>query len=74
MNDHTPKTESPLRLALSRTDCAKALGCGMRLIDELIAGRRANRFPVLYVNSKPLIPVRELQDWLASQVTEGRKQ
>ena len=55
------------KLALTRTECAPAMGVGIRMVDQLIAGRRGSGFPVAYVGSKPLIPVGPLQDWLARQ-------
>ena len=63
------------KLGLTRAECARAMGVGIRMIDELIAGRRGNGFPVVYIGAKPIIPVRELQDWLARQakVTDIRQ-
>ena len=55
------------RVALTRAECARALGVSPRTIDQLIAGRRGNGFPVVYVGAKPLIPVEQLRQWLADQ-------
>ena len=55
------------KLALTRTECARAMSVGIRTVDQLIAGRRGNGFPVAYIGSKPLMPLGPLQDWLARQ-------
>lgn len=65
-SEKKPASSIP-KLSLSREECAVALGVGIRKIDELIAGRRGNRFPVVYLGTKPVFPVRELSDWLAGQ-------
>ena len=54
-------------MALSRTQCATAIGVSPRKIDELIAGRRGNGFPVVHLGSKPVIPVDLLRNWLAEK-------
>ena len=59
------------RLSLSRREAAPALGLSIRALDVLIAGRRGNKFPVAYVGSRPLIPVRELVQWLSDQADGG---
>ena len=55
------------KLGLSRIQCAASLGVSPRKVDELIAGRRGNTFPVAYIGSKPIVPVHLLRDWLAEQ-------
>lgn len=59
--DLTPK------LALTRQECADSLGVGIRTVDQLIAGRSGNGFPVIHVGSKPLVPVAALEAWLAER-------
>jgi len=60
-------------LALSRTQCATAIDVSPRKIDELIAGRAGNGFPVVYLGRKPVIPVDLLNAWLAQQVKGGMR-
>ena len=67
MMDPTAPSNTVPKLALTRAECAQAIGVGIRTVDQLIAGRRGNGFPVAYVGTKPVIPVRELEDWLARQ-------
>ena len=77
IDDPSTKPATPVRtvsvpkLALTRNEAAKALSCGIRSVDQLIAGRRGNGFPVAYVGTKPLIPVNELKAWLAKQAGKG---
>ncbi len=68
MTDLTPRADPIPKLALNRLEAKVAMSVGIRMIDQLIAGRRGNGFPVVYLGSKPVIPVRELQEWLAKQV------
>jgi len=63
----------PLVLALDRQACAKSMGVGIRLVDSLIAGRQANGFPVVYINTKPVVPVDSLRRWLAEQTKGGNR-
>ncbi len=56
------------KLALTRHECAQALGVSSRTVDQLIAGRAGNKFPVVHVGTKPLVPVDQLRTWLAAQV------
>jgi len=65
--------EAVPRVGLSRVECARALGCGTRMIDTLIAGRRGNGFPVAYCGRKPIIPVDLLRDWLRDQAKGARR-
>jgi len=67
----TDRTGTP-KLALSRTQCATAIDVSPRKIDELIAGRAGNGFPVVYLGRKPVIPVDLLNAWLTQQVKGGR--
>ena len=67
----TDRTGTP-KLALSRTQCATAIGVSPRKIDELIAGRTGNGFPVVYLGRKPVIPVDLLNAWLAEQAKKKR--
>lgn len=55
------------KLSLSRAECAMAMGVGIRMVDQLIAGRRGNGFPVTYVGSKPVMPVDDGCRWLSEQ-------
>jgi len=59
-----------LRLTLNRPETALALGIGIRKVDELIAGRRGNGFPVVHLGRKPVVPVDELRKWLAEQTKQ----
>ncbi len=64
----TPDHSEPVpKLALTRVECAEALGVSPRTVDQLIAGRRGNGFPVAHVGAKPLVPVDQLRQWLAAQ-------
>jgi len=63
----------PLVLALDRRACAKSMGVGIRLVDSLIAGRRGNGFPVVYINTKPVVPVDALRRWLVEQTKGGSR-
>ena len=63
---NTGRAEIP-KLALSRTQCATAISVSPRKIDELIAGRAGNGFPVVYLGRKPVIPVDLLRNWLAEK-------
>ncbi|MBH06999.1 MAG: hypothetical protein CMJ20_11835 [Phycisphaeraceae bacterium] len=71
MSDHTPTLDAGridiTKIALSRTQCAAAICVSPRKIDELIAGRRGNGFPVVHLGRKPVIPVDLLKTWLAEQ-------
>ena len=67
----TDRTGTP-KLALSRTQCATAIGVSPRKIDELIAGRTGNGFPVVYLGRKPVIPVDLLNAWLSEQAKKKR--
>ena len=72
----TLATHSPAaidKLALTRTECAPAMGVCVRTIDKLIADRASNGFPVCYVGKKPLVPIRPLEDWLARQSAEVKR-
>jgi len=55
------------KLALSRKECAYAIGMSTRKIDELIAGRLGSGFPVVYFGTKPMVPIDPLCKWLAEQ-------
>lgn len=66
-SDHDSSAVIP-KLAYNRREAAVAMGVGIRKIDELIAGRRGNGFPVIHLGKKPLVPVAQLEDWLAEQV------
>ena len=61
---------TPQRLALTRTEAAKAIGVSPRTIDSLIADR-ANAFPLLRIGSRVLIPVGLLEIWLAEQAKKN---
>ena len=67
-NNGSETTGLSQRVSLTRIEAAKALGVCPRMIDTLIAGRRANAFPVMYVGRKPLVPVDLLKAWAAEQV------
>ena len=68
----TDRTGIP-KLALSRTQCATAIGVSPRKIDELIAGRTGNGFPVVYLGRKPVIPVDLLNAWLTQQAKSHKR-
>lgn len=59
------------RLALRPAEAAKALGIGRRKLWSLTADR-ASAIPHVHLGTAVVYPVRELMDWLASQV-EGAK-
>ena len=70
MKEPTPESQSTndvTRVALNRLHGAEAMDISPRLLDGLIAGRRANGFPVVYLNSKPIIPVDLLREWLRKE-------
>lgn len=58
------------RLALRASQAAKALGISPRLLATLVAEKRV---PHVRINSVLLFPVRELQDWLTSQIGKEGK-
>ena len=64
--DEPGRTAAP-KLALTRIECADSLGVSPRKIDELIARRRGSGFPVVYLGTKPVVPVHLLRDRLAKQ-------
>ena len=77
-NGHIASTSTALRsetdhraprLALSREEAAYAISVSPRLVDSLIADRSSG-FPVRRVHNRVVIPVRELTEWLAAQVTD----
>ena len=75
MNKKPPAPDRPPvpKLALSRTECGPAIGVCTRKIDDLIAGRRGNSFPVVYIGTKPVIPVDLLRNWLAQQAKGAKR-
>ena len=73
MTDDAAPDQPVPKLALTRTECAQAMGVGVRSIDTLIAGRRGNGFPVCRVGNKPIIPVGPLRDWLARSTNRARQ-
>lgn len=62
MTDQAPPIP---KLGLTRTECAKAMGVGVRMVDHLIAGRRDTGFPVCFIRTKPIVPTEGLVAWLA---------
>jgi hypothetical protein len=58
------------RVALTRDETAGAMGVSVRLVDELIAGSPANGFPVCRINSRVVIPLDLLRDFLRDRATE----
>lgn len=65
---HT-KTPS-IVLALRAREAAKALGISPRLLATLVAQKRV---PHVRVNKALIFPIRELQDWLTSQIGKEGK-
>lgn len=57
-------------LALSIPDAAKATGYGINTIRDHI---ELGNLTVRYANSKPVIPVSELETWLRNLPTETPK-
>lgn len=53
------------KLALRSREAAKAIGISPRLLATLVAEKRV---PHIRINSVLLFPIRELQDWLTSQI------
>lgn len=66
----SPRERSETTLALRATQAARALGISPRLLATLVAEKRV---PHVRINSVLLFPVRELQDWLTSQVSKEGK-
>lgn len=69
-SDH-PKPNDPqprVTLALRAREAAKALGISPRLLATLVAEKRV---PHVRVNKALVFPVRELQEWLTSQIGKG---
>lgn len=66
-SDHSkPNHPQPrVTLALRAREAAKALGISPRLLATLVAEKR---IPHVRINSVILFPVRELQEWLRSQI------
>ena len=58
------------RLALRPAEAAKALGVSGRTLSALIADRGSG-IPLVRVGRAVLLPVRELQDWLAERAANG---
>jgi hypothetical protein len=63
----TPVSKAPL--AYSLTEAAQAVGISVELLKTKI---RAGDINPRYVNSKPVIPVTELQAWVDSLPLESR--
>ncbi len=59
------------RLGLTREEAAAAIGVSPRTVDALIADRTSG-FPVARIGSKPIVPVRELVEWLAERARRAR--
>ena len=65
-SDHSePNPQSRVTLALRTREAAKALGISPRLLATLVAEKRV---PHVRVNKALIFPVRELQEWLTSQI------
>ena len=62
---------TPQRLALTRTEAAKAIGVSPRLIDSLIADRTSG-FPIARISGRVVVPIRPLEEWLAKMVNVNR--
>ena len=58
------------RVALTIDEAAAALGCTRPHIYKL---KRRHGLPVARLATKPVIPVRELRDWLAGQLEGGAR-
>lgn len=66
-NDH------PSRLALTRTEAARAIGVSARSIDALIADRTSG-FPIVRIGARVVVPVHDLERWLSERAAkEGRR-
>ncbi len=67
-SDNGAASSTVHRVALTRAETAEALGVSPRSVDMLIAGRRVNGLPVVYIGRKPVVPIDLLRAWLADQV------
>lgn len=56
-----------MKIALNAQEAAEA--CGVS-IDIIRAAYRSGRLPVHYVTTRPLILVRDLEEWIASAPQE----
>ena len=62
-----PPDSNAVRLALTRTEAARAIGISPRSIDALIADRTSG-FPIIRVGARVVVPIRLLEQWLTDQV------
>ena len=53
-SDNGAASSTVHRVALTRAETAEALGVSPRSVDMLIAGRRVNGLPVVYIGRKPI--------------------
>ena len=57
----SPSRAQVPRLALSRAEAAEAIGVSLHFFDEHVAGE----LRVVYRGRRRLVPIRELERWLA---------
>lgn len=65
------RSSAPPRLALRPKEAAQALGIGERKLWEITADQTSG-IPHARFGKCVVYPVRELENWLAQQATEGR--
>jgi len=74
LNEAERDIETVPRLALTRSELAKALGVSDRIVTRLLANRKSG-VPVVRLPgcSRPLFPVEAVREWL-SQLQESQGQ
>lgn len=70
MPKNDTKEANEIRIALRASEAAKAIGISSRLLATLVAEKRV---PHVRINSVLLFPLRELQEWLTSQIDNEDK-